>query len=214
MALGGILLAGTLWFSLAVLPAVRDKADKASDNTRKGAEALLSAADNCERSIEGLITLTNSLIEVGGKLGDASEKLSAVGAFFKEQGPKFRDFTGLMTKFVPTLGFDIGGMVEWCLTSGTNLCYVGENVGAVATAVSAQGEALSAYGNNGHANTLLAMRTTADTLSHTSTLLKNGKIVSACGSFLVAIGFCVSLLFLINGTIIHLFRNNGHPPAT
>ena len=219
--IGCALLLGTILFSQSVLPAVQAEAARVADNSRVSADALLSAADAYGTSAEGLFALTNTLADIGGTLTRVSERVNNVGNFFESQGQKLSDFAKECEKVKinvpftdkdPSFGWfgtPFRGMGEWCLKSGTNLSQVGADVGAVATAVSSQGDALSAYGNEGHEKTLLAMRTTADTLSHTSELLEEGKALSACGSFLVALGVCVALLFLMNGIIVLFASRNA-----
>ena len=68
-----------------------------------------------------------------------------------------------------------------------------------------QGEAIKLYRDDGHAKTMIALTETIESLRHAERMLDNGSSsVRWCG-FVCILGFCVSMLFFVNGLLLLVF---------
>ena len=95
--------------------------------------------------------------------------------------------------------------------TGNNLSAIGKDVGSVALAISTQARALDDYRHDGHGKVLEAMSTSAESIHHFSDLFANHRNIDRWCGFLVILGLCVSLLFIMNGAILLSFaRHEEH----
>lgn len=230
IGLGILLLSGTLWMSLTTLPAMRQESLAISENLTAIAVALDSATGSYGQSVEGVFALTNTLDDVGAKLNAVSTRVHGVGGAFRKQAGKMLDFALKCEKTTidipltdndPSFGWfgaPFRGMGEWCQNTGTNLSDIGTDIGSVASALTIQSEALNTYRQDGHEKVVEAMATSSQSLHHFSELLANNRNTDIWCWFLIALGLCVSALFLMNGVVVLLFRRCNlqqplQPPA-
>ena len=80
---------------------------------------------------------------------------------------------------------------------------VGKDVVSVSAVLKEQSRAIKAYRADGHKKTMLAMSETVESLRHVMQMLEDGdhSAVLWCG-FVCILGFCVSMLFIMNGMLL------------
>ena len=211
---GLTLLVGTIWWMTSAKSTIRKESIVLSANLASVADALDSAGATYANSSDNLFSITNTLNDVQEKLGQVSTKLTNIGKTFENQGQNQLAFVGILEKGgifvesipkVPTLKKTFKSLGDWCVTTGTNLREIGEDIGSVANSIAQQSEVIARFRAEGYDKSLQAMQTTADTLKHAADILKDGKNNNRWSNFIGVLGTSVSLLFLVNGLLLFLF---------
>ena len=206
--MGLALLVGTIWWLTSAKQSLRTESIGMATNLTSVADALEAVSHTYADSSENLFSLTNTLTDVGDKLGHVSSAISIVGTKFDNQGQKQLEFAGKLDDTwigdKLSLGSPFRALGGWCANTGTNINEIGEDVRSVSLAMSQQGETIAAFRADGFDKSLLAMRTTVDTLNHAADLLNNGENTNKWSNFIGVLGASVSLLFFVNGLLLFL----------
>ena len=218
IGVGILLLGGTAGIAGTAYRTVREESGQLADNLVAAAEALESARGTYAQSATNLFALTGTMDDVGGKLDAVSGKISGTGKLFSNQATKCEEFAGHLTwtilKQEISLAKPFLSLAEWCRNSGRQFSEIGDDVASIATALRGQGKAIKCFRDEGHGKTLVLMATTEESLRHAERLLDGGRSAGKWCGFVCLLGFCVSMLFFANGTLLLLFskkdRNAAH----
>ena len=193
IGIGGLLLVGTIALSLTAYRTVRNESEQLVANLSAAADALESLRALYAQSANNLFGLTDSMDDVAGKLGEVSESVSETGRRFLEYGNVEK--TSIINKLNP--------FKEWFRNSGEKLKDVGKDVVSVSAVLKEQSRTIKEYRADGHKKTMLAMSETVESLRHVMQMLEDGdhSAVLWCG-FVCILGFCVSMLFIMNGVFL------------
>ena len=82
---------------------------------------------------------------------------------------------------------------------------VGKDIASISEAVKKQGEAIKLHRDDGHAKTMIALTETIESLRHAERMLDNGSSSGRWCGFVCVLGFCVSMLFFVNGLLLLVF---------
>ena len=195
IVIGLMLLAGTIGLTLTAYKTIRTEAVRLSDNLSATVDALESMKITYGQSATNLFGLTGAMDDVSWKLTDVSDSALAIGKWFLEYGevedPSFWD------KLRP--------FKEFSKNSGQKLTDVGKDVKAVAIALKGQSEAIKDYRDNGHNKSLILMTKSVESLQHAIRMLDSGRSTGLWCGFVCVLGFCVSMLFILNGVLLFVY---------
>ena len=195
IVVGALLLVGTVGLPTTAYQTVRSESEQLAENLSAVAESLDSLRTSYEQSAANLFGLTGAMDDVAEKLDGVSGAISETGRRFSEYG-KDED-SSLLAMLKP--------FTEWFKNSGEKLKEVGRDVGAVSIALKGQSNAIKTYRADGHDKTMDAITKTVESLRHAMRMLDNGNSVARWCGFVCILGFCVSMLFFINGLLLLVF---------
>ena len=133
--------------------------------------------------------------DVAGKLGGVSEVVSETGRRIESYGSD--EESSLLDKIKP--------FKNWAKNSGARLTEVGGDVESVSSALKGQSATIKTYRADGHEKTLGAITKATESLRHAEDVFDNGRSARLWCGFICILGFCVSMLFFANGTLLFLF---------
>lgn len=178
ICIGALLLVGTVYLTLTAYKTVRYESEQIAENLSAAGKALESVRVTYGQSADSLFGLTDAMDDISAKLSGVSETVCGIGELFSK---------------------------VWLESVGEKWKDVGKDIASISEAVKKQGEAIKLYRDDGHAKTMIALTETIESLRHAERMLDNGSSsVRWCG-FVCVLGFCVSMLFVMNGVILCVF---------
>ena len=178
ICIGALLLVGTVYLALTAYKTVRYESEQIAENLSAAGKALESVRVTYGQSADSLFGLTDAMGDISAKLSGVSETVCGIGELFSK---------------------------VWLAGAGEKWKDVGKDIASISEAVKKQGEAIKLYRDDGHAKTMMALTETIESLRHAERMLDNGSSsVRWCG-FVCVLGFCVSMLFVMNGVILCVF---------
>ena len=178
ICIGALLLVGTVYLTLTAYKTVRYESEQIAENLSAAEKALESVRVTYGQSVCSLFGLTDAMDDISAKLSGVSETVCGIGELFS----KFR----------------LAG-------AGEKWKDVGKDIASISEAVKKQGEAIKLYRDDGHAKTMMALAGTIESLRHAKRMLDNGSSSGRWCGFVCVLGFCVSMLFVMNGVILCVF---------
>ena len=178
ICIGALLLVGTVYLALTAYKTVRYESEQIAENLSAAGKALESVRVTYGQSADSLFGLTDAMDDISAKLSGVSETVCGIGELFS----KFR----------------LAG-------AGEKWKDVGKDIASISEAVKKQGEAIKLYRDDGHAKTMMALAETIESLRHAKRMLDNGSSSGRWCGFVCVLGFCVSMLFVMNGVILCVF---------
>lgn len=178
ICIGALLLVVTVYLTLTAYKTVRYESEQIAENLSAAEKALESVRVTYGQSADSLFGLTDAMDDISTKLSGVSEAVCGIGELFSK---------------------------VWLAGAGEKWTDVGKDIASISEAVKKQGEAIKLYRDDGHAKTMIALTETIESLRHAERMLDNGSSsVRWCG-FVCVLGFCVSMLFVMNGVILCVF---------
>ena len=178
ICIGVLLLVGTVYLTLTAYKTVRYEAEQIAENLTAAENALEAVRVTYGQSADSLFGLTDAMDDISAKLSGVSEAVCGISELFAK---------------------------VWLAGVGEKWKDVGKDIASISEAVKKQGEAIKLYRDDGHAKTMIALTETIESLRHAEWMLDNGSSsVRWCG-FVCVLGFCVSMLFVMNGVILCVF---------
>lgn len=178
ICIGALLLVGTVYLTLTAYKTVRYESEQIAENLSAAGKALESVRVTYGQSADSLFGLTDAMDDISAKLSGVSETVCGIGELFSK---------------------------VWLAGAGEKWKDVGKDIASISGAVKKQGEAIKLYRDDGHAKTMIALTETIESLRHAKRMLDNGSSSGRWCGFVCVLGFCVSMLFVMNGVILCVF---------
>ena len=178
ICIGALLLVGTVYLTLTAYKTVRYESEQIAENLSAAGKALESVRVTYGQSADSLFGLTDAMDDISTKLSGVSETVCGIGQLFSK---------------------------VWLAGAGEKWKDVGKDIASISEAVKKQGEAIKLYRDDGHAKTMMALAETIESLRHAKRMLDNGSSSGRWCGFVCVLGFCVSMLFVMNGVILCVF---------
>ena len=178
ICIGALLLTGTVSLSLTAYQTIRNESIQITKNLSAVGDALVSLRETYSQSATNLFGLTGTMDDISTKLGGVSEKVCAMGELFMTLRLK-----------------GVGGKWE----------DVGADIASISEMVKKQGDTIEEYRADGHEKTLTALSETVESLRHVTCMLDGGSSAGRWCGFVCVLGFCVSMLFIMNGALLFVF---------
>lgn len=178
ICIGVLLLVGTVYLTLTAYKTVRYESEQIAENLSAAGMALESVRVTYGQSADSLFGLTDAMDNISTKLSGVSETVCGIGELFSK---------------------------VWLAGAGEKWKDVGKDIASISEAVKKQGEAIKLYRDDGHAKTMIALTETIESLRLAERMLDNGSSSGRWCGFVCVLGFCVSMLFVMNGVILCVF---------
>ena len=178
ICIGVLLLVGTVYLTLTAYKTVRYESEQIAENLSAAGMALESVRVTYGQSADSLFGLTDAMDNISTKLSGVSETVCGIGELFSK---------------------------VWLAGAGEKWKDVGKDIASISEAVKKQGEAIKLYRDDGHAKTMIALTETIESLRHAERMLDNGSSSGRWCGFVCILGFCVSMLFFVNGLLLLVF---------
>jgi len=178
ICIGALLLVGTVYLTLTAYKTVQYESEQIAENLSAAGKALESVRVTYGQSADSLFGLTDAMDDISTKLSGVSETACGIGELFSR---------------------------VWLAGAGEKWKDVGKDIASISEAVKKQGEAIKLYREDGHAKTMIALTETIESLRHAERMLDNGSSSGRWCGFVCILGFCVSMLFFVNGLLLLVF---------
>ena len=180
IAVGLLMLCGTVIVSAAVLPRIRSEVEQVGNWVSDAAEALRAVNASYCQSATNLFSAAENLAQVSSTLGGIGWNLKETGRSLHSDVPLLKQINGV----------------------GNSINEIGKGLVNVSCAILAQSNIIRDYRSVGHVKTSALLADYSVMLDDLSRTLKESQSVCTYAWLVCAFGGAVSLLFVMNGFIL------------
>lgn len=186
IVIGVLLLFGTAYMAISVLPNVKSSVRQTSKTFAETAYALKGIKETYCESSEILFSLTESLKDLPDELETISRNVTGMGRNFK---------------------FDIP-ILEKLNWVGVSMCSIGEKIDCVAEAIREQRDKIGEYQKTYHSQSCDALNDAVQTVDDIAKHVGDDRAFDVYCGYICLLGGVVSLLFITNGVVLCLFAQS------
>lgn len=192
IVIGALLLAGTVYMAMSLLPKLRDGVGQIGEKLAAAAEAVREDnASYCE--------FVTNLSPLSESIGDVADNFDVIGREVVKMGRSLHFEVPVLKKIN-----DVGDSVR----------NIGNDIQNAATTIRKERAVMDEFRNRVHPQNSKSINDAVEVLRDVSGLMQNGTVLEVYGWYICILGILLSVLFIMNGVVLIVLGKDAKGSTT